>query len=69
MTQLSRAIGAGAAYADHDLAAATEGAAFVAVHCPTEKLKAEAWRSLEIRHPVVARYYALAGIEDLAGES
>jgi len=69
MTQLSRAIGTEAAYADHDLAAAKQGAAFVAVHCPTEKLKAEAWKFLEPMHPVVARYYSLAGIEHLAGES
>ena len=69
MTQLSRSIGTEADYADHDLAAAKEGAAFIAVHCPTEKLKTEAWRSLEPMHPVVARYYSLAGIEHLAGES
>ena len=69
MTQLSRAIGTEATYADHDLAAAKEGAGFVAVHCPTEKLKTEAWKSLEPRHPLVARYYSLAGIEHMAGES
>jgi hypothetical protein len=69
MTQLSRAIGTEASYADHDLAAAKEGAGFVAVRCPTEKLKTEAWKSLEPKHPVVARYYSLAGIEHLAGES
>jgi hypothetical protein len=69
MTQLSRMFGTEASYADHDLAAAKRGAAFVAVHCPTEKLKTEVWKFLEPRHPMVARYYSFGGIEHLVGES
>jgi hypothetical protein len=69
MTELSRMIGTEASYADKDLAAAKKGAAFLAVHCPTEKLKIEAWKFLEPRHPLVARYYSFGGIEQLAGES
>jgi hypothetical protein len=66
MTELSRAFGTEAVYADEDLAAAKKGAAFVAVHCPTEKVKTEAWKFLELRHPLVARYYSIGGIEHLA---
>jgi len=69
MTGLSRAIGTEAAYADTDLAAAKKGAAFVAVLCPTEDAKSEAWKVLEPTHPLIARYYAAGGIEHLAGES
>jgi len=69
MTELSRMIGTEALYADKDLAAAKTGAAFLAVHCPTEDAKSEAWKLLEPRHPLVARYYSLGGIEHLAGEN
>ncbi|MCU1337588.1 MAG: hypothetical protein JWO19_3169 [Bryobacterales bacterium] len=69
MTELSRIFGTEAVYADQDLAAAKKGAAFLAVHCPTEEVKAQAWKSLEPRHPVVARYYSFGGIEHLAGET
>jgi hypothetical protein len=69
MTQLSRAIGTEAAYADTDLAAAKKGAGFVVVQCPTEDAKQEAWKILEPLHPLVARYYSGSGIEHLAGES
>jgi hypothetical protein len=69
MTELSRIFGTEAAYADKDLAAARKGAAFIAVHCPTEKVKEEAWKFLEPRHPLVARYYSFGGIEHLAGEA
>lgn len=68
MTELSRAIGTEATYADSDLAAAKKGAGFVAVHCPTEALKTEAWKVLEPMHPVVARYYSSGGIEHMVGE-
>jgi hypothetical protein len=68
MTKVSRGIGTEASYADKDLAAAKNGAAFVAVHCPTENLKIEAWKLIEPRHPLVARYYSLGGIEHLIGE-
>ncbi|QOY90525.1 hypothetical protein [Paludibaculum fermentans] len=68
MTELSRTIGTEAAYADRDLAAAKRGEAFVAVHCPTESRKVEAWKVLETRRPLVARYYTSSGIEHMVGE-
>jgi hypothetical protein len=61
--------GTEAAYADRDLAAAKKGAAFLAVHCPNQKIKTDVWRLLEMIHPLVARYYQFGGIEHLAGES
>jgi hypothetical protein len=68
MTELSRAIGTEAVYADKDLEMARQGAAFLAVHCPTEDAKTAAWKSLEPACPVAARYYSLGGIEHLAGD-
>jgi hypothetical protein len=69
MTELSRTFGTEAIYADKDLAAAKKGAAFIAVHCPTGKVKAAAWKAIEPTHPIVARYYSFGGIEHLAGEA
>jgi hypothetical protein len=73
VTELSRICGAEATYADDDLAAAKKGAAFLAVHCPTEKLKFAAWKVLAPRRPLVARYYdsgsIFTGIDHLTGES
>src|ERR1700722_422707 len=69
MRWLSRLLGTEEAYVDKDLAAAKNGAAFIAVHCPTEKIKTRAWRLLETNHPLVARYYRFGGIEHLAGEN
>ena len=69
MTELSRTFGTEALYADRDLAAAKKGAAFLAVHCPTEQAKGSAWKLVEPTHPLVARYYSFGGIEHLAGET
>lgn len=69
MTAASRIFGTEAVYADKDLAAAHHGAAFLAVYCPTEKLKLEAWKTIEADHPLVARYYSSGGIEHLLGQS
>jgi hypothetical protein len=44
MGWLSRLLGTEEAYADKDLQAAKNGAAFIAVHCPTEKIKTHGWR-------------------------
>ena len=63
MTQLSRVIGTEAGYAEDDLNAARKGAGFLAVHCPTERLKQEAWRVLELSRPLAARHYSSGGIE------
>jgi hypothetical protein len=53
---------------DSDLYLARHGAAFVAVHCPLEKTKQDAWSVLQSETPLAARYYARDGIEHLAGD-
>src|ERR1035438_1960953 len=53
---------------DSDLDLAQHGAAFMAVHCPSEKSKNEAWNVLQPEAPLAARYYANIGIEHLAGD-
>jgi hypothetical protein len=53
---------------DSDLELAQHGAAFLAVHCPTEHTKQEAWMALKPEAPIAARYYAGDGIEHLAGD-
>jgi predicted methyltransferase len=68
MTQLSRVIGTEAAYADDDLKAARNGAAFLAVHCPTDRLRAHAWSVLKASKPLAARHYSARGIESLPAE-
>ncbi len=67
MTNFSRWIGTEASYTDDDLAAARQGAAFLAVHCSTEKQKNHAWTFIEPRHPLAAHYYSSAGVEHLVG--
>lgn len=69
MTEFSRMFGTEALYADKDLAAAKKGAAFLAVHCVTDRAKTDAWQFLGPRNPLVARYYSFGGIEHLAGET
>jgi hypothetical protein len=53
---------------DSDLYMAHHGAAFVAVHCPTETTKQKGWDVLKSEAPLAARYYANDGIEHLAGD-
>lgn len=53
---------------DDDLHLARQGAAFVAVYCPAEENKTQAWIALEQENPIAARYYASDGIEHLAGD-
>jgi len=53
---------------DGDLDLAKHGAGFVAVHCPDEKTRKEAWDVLQPEAPLAARYYASVGIEHLAGD-
>jgi hypothetical protein len=67
MSQLSRFIDTEQPYADADLAAAKRGAAFIAVHCHTETIKAEAWKVLVTTNPIVARYYHAGGVDLLTG--
>ena len=68
MQQLSRAFATEEKYTDHDLKLAAGGAAFVVVYCPTEKLKTDAWQTIQPADPLVARHYTLGGIEHLKGE-
>jgi hypothetical protein len=68
MQALSRFFGTEQMSHDGDLDLAEKGAAFVAVHCPTEKTKTEAWKVLQPEAPLAARYYANDGIEHLAGD-
>lgn len=67
MAQLSRIIDTEQPYADSDLEAAKRGVAFLAVHCHTQTIKAEAWRVLVATNPLVARYYDASGVELLTG--
>ncbi|HTM11897.1 MAG TPA: hypothetical protein VL127_03245 [Bryobacteraceae bacterium] len=53
---------------DADLERAQHGAGFVAVHCPAEESKQQAWTMLQPLGPLAARYYSAAGIEHLAGD-
>jgi hypothetical protein len=53
---------------DSDLDLAQHGAAFMAVHCPSEETKKEAWNVLQPEAPLAARYYTNMGIEHLAGD-
>ena len=53
---------------DRDLALARQGAGFVAVHCPIEAAKNQAWNVLQPEDPLAARYYGSDGIEHLAGD-
>lgn len=68
MTGLSRAFGTEAVYADRDLALARQGAALLAVHCPTRTDKNDAWNCLRSTHPLAARYYSFGGLEHLTGD-
>jgi len=68
MQQLSRMFATEEIYADFDLKLAREGAAFLAVLCPTEKRKDEAWEIIEPFGPTKARHYALGSIEHFRGE-
>jgi hypothetical protein len=65
---LSRLLATEQRYTDHDLAHARHGAGFVAVRCRDESSKVHAWQILQPEWPLDARYYALSGIEHLAGD-
>jgi hypothetical protein len=67
--ELSRLLHTEAAYTDHDLMCAKRGAGVLAVHCPDERTKKNAWRLIAPTDPLVARYYSFGGIEHLAGET
>lgn len=69
MQELSRMFETEEVYADHDLKLASGGAGFLAVHAPNKSVKQGAWKLIEPAGPLVARYYSLAGVEHLTGET
>ena len=68
MQELSRFIGAEQISTDHNLEFAHRGAAFVVVHCPTEKTKKEAWDVMKPSAPLAAHYYSKGSVDHLAGD-
>jgi hypothetical protein len=66
---VSRFLHTEAAYTDHDLQLAQEGAAVLAVHCPNERTKSRAWRLIAPTNPLTARHYSFGGIDHLVGET
>jgi len=68
MEALSRFFATEQVFTEHDLCHARHGAGFVAVHCTTDEVKTEAWNVLQAESPLDARYYAISGIEHLAGD-
>ena len=68
MQQLSRFFATEEVYLDHDVEMARKGAAFLAVYTPTMETMRQAWAAIQPLHPVVARRYALDGVDHLTGE-
>jgi len=67
MQELSRFLGAEQISTDHNLEFAEQGAALVVVHCPTEKLKDQAWEVVQSASPLAAHYYSRGSVDHLAG--
>ena len=68
MKGLSRFFATEQVYTDQDLEHARRGAGFLAVHCPTDIAKTEAWGIIRPEDPLDARYYGSDGIDHLAGD-
>lgn len=68
MNRLSRMFSTDAVFVGLDLTLERAGAAFLAVRCPTGWCKRKAWGILQSFCPIVARHYALDGIEHFKGE-
>ena len=67
MQEISRDLGAEQISTDNNLELARRGAAFVVVHCPTDKTKKEAWDVIQPSAPLAAHYYSRALVDHLAG--
>jgi hypothetical protein len=67
MQELSRFLATEQISTDHNLEFAHRGAAFVVVHCPTEKTKKEAWDVMRPSEPLAAHYYSRGSVDHLAG--
>src|SRR5579872_3697848 len=68
MTELSRFLDTEANYSDRDVRDAEQGAGILAVYCGDDTSKRAAWNLIAEAGPIRARYYALSGVEHLAGE-
>jgi hypothetical protein len=69
MTEVSRFLDTEANYSDRDTRDAEHGAGILAVYCADEHTKQLSWGFIAPAKPIRARYYALSGVEHLAGES
>ena len=68
MKSVSHFIDTEANYTERDFKDAEDGAGILAAYCPDERAKREAWNVIASYSPIRARYYALSGVEHLAGE-
>jgi len=70
MRELSRLFATEEIYNRNDLEHAKRGAAFLAVHCPTDAEKLSAWNLIKNSSvPLAARHYSLMGVDHLLGEN
>jgi hypothetical protein len=68
MQALSRFFKTEQYYADRDLDLARQGAGFLIVRCANATVKEQAWKIIEVKNPLAARFYAIDGVEHLAGD-
>lgn len=68
MQQLSRMFATEEVYVDRDIKLAEQGCPFMAVYCPDERQRLEAWKQIEPFGPIRARHYALDGVQHFKGE-
>lgn len=69
MRAVSRFFKTEQSFNDHNLEHARNGAGFLVVRCADENQKDTAWQIVKKENPLDARYYGLAAIEHLAGDS
>ena len=67
MQEISRDFGGEQISTDNNLELARRGAAFVVVHCPTDKTKKKAWDVIQPSAPLAAHYYSRVSVDHLAG--
>jgi hypothetical protein len=65
MLQLSRVMGTEATFFDHDVWEAQHGAAFLAVHCSTERAADSIRLRLIPLHPMAMQWYRAGGVQTL----
>jgi hypothetical protein len=70
MQELSRLFATEEIYNRNDLEHAKQGAAFLAVHCPSDAKKDSAWNIIKgASLPLAARHYSFGGVDHLLGEN